>query len=252
MTVNEFLNSWNPSVSYLDVDALKTRFSALRGLSNVRPNLAIDELVTLADNVLVVNQKQYENLVNVDPFKTYLEHSNGSYKDTHSGTDTNTTKDTQVHHNEFSPGVSDISKVDYGRIDDTTVTPSGMRQTDQFTYAYNATAANQPDNRTQESYLNNYNEKTNDKLSGSDTTTLSHTGINTTTDQVLDGDVTNTFDHGEILDNQHNDEKSGYNLRDIVDLLPQWITVYDMIAHDVFTVIGVLVATRKIDYSLDW
>lgn len=252
MTVNEFLEVWAPVVSYIDADALKVRFSALRGLSNVRPNLTTEQLVQLANNVLVTNQAQYEALAQVNPFKTYFDTSSGGYKDTNSGTDKTTVTDTRVQHDEFNPGTVDTDKMEYGRVDDNTFTPTGIKQNDEFAYAYNATTANQPDRRLQESYLNNYNEKNNNKASGTDTRTLSHTGVDTTTRQILDGDLQTSLEYGKELENKHNEEKSGYVLRDIVELIPEWTNIYDTIVQDIFRVIGVLVATRKIDFSLGW
>lgn len=272
MTINEFLAEWTPGVSYIDPDALKKRFSALRGLSNARPDLEIEELKTLADNVLTVNQMQYESLAKIDPFKTYFEHTDGEYTDKHSGTDVETVIDTRVQHSEYAPavketttttpGVTDTNETTYGKTDDTTTTPTGMKQTDNFSYAYNATAANQPDSRTQETYLNNYKEVVSDKAGGKDTQVLKHEGndiqtveregMDQTTTQVLEGDLKTNLEKGTQLTNTHDDDKEGYVLRDIIELTPKWVMIYDRIISDIFSVIGVLIATRHINRNLKW
>lgn len=252
MTINEFLAGWTPNASYIDADALKTRFSALRGLSNARPDIGVEELKQLADNVLVVNQAQYESLVKIDPFNTYFEHTNGEYTDKDSGTDVQTVIDTRVQHSEYAPGTTDTDTTTYGRTGDTTTTPTGIRQTDNFNYAYNASSANQPDSRTQESYLNSYKETVKDQAGGSDTRKLTHEGMDQTTSQVLEGDLKTNYEHGKQLTNTHDDDKQGYVLRDLIELTPKWTVIYDRIVSDVFSVIGVLIATRRIDRTLKW
>lgn len=231
MLINEFLSTWTPEAAYIDVDALKKRFSALRGLSKCRPDLSPEQLSEYANNVLITNKEQYESLAVIDPFKTYAETSDGDYHDTNSGEDINTTTDTQKHKNTNT----------YGSTSGTTTTPSGTQRQDTFQYAYNSTTANQPDTRVDTTY-NNYKEIVDVKNGGTDTVTS----------EVESGNLETSFLHGHELDNTHHDAKSGYVLRDIVELSPKWVNIYDRVVSDIFSVIGVLIATRKIDMSLDW
>lgn len=252
MTVNTFLESWNPTAAYLNVDALKTRFAAIRGLSNVRPDLTLDELVEYADNVLVTNQKQYEALTAIDPYKTYFEESNGDSSDTESGSDTDTETDTRVHEKTSTPGVTETNETTYGKTDDSTYTPTGIRQTDNFTFAYNATTANQPTDRMQESFVSNYKETNANKSGGKDSNVVKRTGSDTDVEKVTEGNLVNKTDYGHKNENEHHDKKSGYVLRDVMELTPLWVNIYDRIVSDVFQVIGSLISTRKVDLSLEW
>lgn len=245
MLVNEFIEGWTPVAEYLDVDMLKTRLSALRGLSNVRPDISLEELYRLAQNVLDVNKAQYESLAQLDPFKTYFEESSGAAHDTNSGRDVKTQTDTRKTQTVSTPGVTET--VEYGKTN--TYTPTGMRQTDNFVNGYNQpNFTSVPDSRTQESYQQSYKEVNTD--GGKDV--HKREGSDKIASEVLSGNLEDSVDYGHEIDNTHNDKRSGYVLRDIIELTPKWVVVYDRIVQDVFSVIGSLIATRKIDFSLDW
>lgn len=251
MLIKDFLKTWEFEIDYLDFTALKYRFEALRGLSNVRPDLTSEEVKKYAENVITVNRAQYEALAEINPYKSYFEEVEGTDKEKTEGQSTSTTTDTQIKQNELTRGISDTREMTYGRTEDDTRTPTGTIRNDTTSYAYNATSTSQPDSRTEESYQS-YKETNSLKSGGTDTETVSHTGTDVQTEQVIDGDLKTIGTTENNNDGQHHEIRSGYVLRDIIDIIPQWTMIYDRIVEDIFSVIGVLIATRRIDYSLDW
>lgn len=283
MTVNQFLEIWNPAADYIDAGALKKRFKALRGLSNVRPTLSEADLVELADNVLETNREQYESLAVLNPYKTYAEtyndhkHNQAGGTDTHtetdtrrqqetdtaSGTDTGTETDTRKQQQTNKPGVTTTTDQTYGRAD----TRTGSQKEDETELAYNSTSA-QP-TRSNNTTFNSVK----DQASGKDTQVVKQEGqdvatseilsgdlknemqygrVDTKVSEVLSGNLENTTDYGRTDETNGDGTRSGYVLKDIVELMPDWRNIYDRIVQDVFSVIGSLVATRKIDHRLDW
>ena len=271
MQINEFLDYWQPTTEYIDVSALKTRFSALRGLSNLRPDLTVQQCVDFANNVLTVNKAQYEELAKLNPFSTYGETSSGAYTNTTNGTNNKTQTDTRqmqtVQSSENKNSMAYGKKTDvtnateYGKITDGTETPTGTKQTDVTDYAYNGTSATHPDQTTRESY-NGYKTTSKETLSGTDTQTQNETlsgtdtqtqtGTTTTSTGVTGGDLKDVTEYSDTAENTHNDTKKGYVLRDIIEMYPEWVQIYDRIVQDIFSVIGSLIATRKFDSSLEW